>query len=253
MRDPKLVIAIPAYNAALTVEGVFDRIPEEIVRRTSHFIVVDDGSTDGTAEVARRLQARFPNLELLQHPANLGYGGAAKTGLSRSVGLGGDLVVWLHADGQYAPEAIPRLLMPLENNRADIVQGSRFKGGHPLHGGMPLYKYVANRVLSMLQNLVFGLRLAEYHSGYMLYRREALQAIPFHAFASRAFTFDQEMIVVSKILGLRIMDLPIPTRYADEKSHLKPIPYGIDVLRLMGRYLRGDYHRLITDARSARL
>ena len=86
MRDPKLVIAIPAYNAALTVEGVFDRIPEEIVRRTSHFIVVDDGSADGTAEVARRLQARFPNLELLQHPANLGYGGAAKTGFTIPLG-----------------------------------------------------------------------------------------------------------------------------------------------------------------------
>lgn len=245
MPDPRIVIALPAYNAASTLASVFDRIPREIAQRTSSYIIVNDGSTDATADVARQLQVRFPNLELVEHPENRGYGGAAKTGLSRALELGADLVVWLHADGQYAPECIPYLLAPLEANEADIIQGSRLKGGGALGGGMPVYKLVANLLLTRMENRVFGLRLAEYHSGYMLYRREALQAIPFRNFTTRAFVFDQEMIVAAKILGLRIIDLPIPTRYAGERSHLKPIPYGIDVLKLMGRYMRGDYHRLV--------
>lgn len=251
MNDPALVIAIPAYNAALTLESVLDRIPREISERAAHYVVVNDGSSDATSDVVRRLRKRFPKLELIEHPVNRGYGGAAKTGLARSVELGGGLIVWLHGDGQYAPESIPELLAPLERNEADIVQGSRMKGGGALRGGMPLYKFVANKALTLLENRLFGLQLAEYHSGYMLYRREALQAIPFQFFPSRSFIFDQEMIVAAKILGLRVVDLPIPTRYAGEKSHLKPIPYGIDVLKLIGRYRRGDYHQLVARARTA--
>ncbi len=245
MPDPALVIAIPAYNAALTLENVFDRIPPKIIEQIAHYVVVNDGSTDATSDVARRLRRRFPNLILIEHPTNRGYGDTAKTGLTKSLELGADLIVWLHADGQYAPESIPELLTPLEKRDADIVQGSRLKGGGALQGGMPLYKFVANKALTWLENRVFGLQLAEYHSGYMLYRREALTAIPFHHFSGRSFVFDQEMIVVAQILRLRVVDVSIPTRYADEKSHLKPIPYGIDVLTLMGRYLRGDYHRLV--------
>jgi glycosyltransferase involved in cell wall biosynthesis len=241
----RLAIAIPAYNAAETLEGVFDRIPVEIQARTPRYVVVDDGSTDGTAAVARRLQARFPALDLVEHPQNRGYGGAAQSGLGRALALGVDLVVWLHGDGQYAPESIPALLAPLEAGRADIVQGSRFRGGGALQGGMPVYKYVANRGLTWMENRVFGLGLAEYHSGYMLYRRSALEAIPFQRFAPRGFVFDQEMLVAARILGLRVVDLPIPTRYAGERSYLRPIPYGVAVLKLMGRYLRGDYHRLV--------
>jgi len=246
MAGQKLIIAIPAYNASLTLDSVFGRVPREIVRRTAHYVVVNDGSTDATADVARRLRGCFPNIELIEHPENRGYGAAAKTGLSRSLELGADFVVWLHGDGQYAPECIPELLVPLEANRADIVQGSRLKSGGALQGGMPLYKFVANKLLTSMENYVFGLRLAEYHSGYMLYRRKALQMIPFRDFTDRAFVFDQEMIVSAGIMGLRVVDLPIPTRYAGEKSHLRPIPYGIDVLKLMGRYMRGDYHRLVS-------
>jgi glycosyltransferase involved in cell wall biosynthesis len=253
MPDPALVIVIPAYNAALTLEGVFDRIPRKIAERTAHVVVVNDGSTDATSDVARRLQARFPNLALIEHPVNRGYGSAAKTGLARSLELGAGLIVWLHADGQYAPESIPELLAPLERNEADIVQGSRMKGGGALRGGMPLYKFVANKALTWLENRIFGSQLAEYHSGYLLYRREALEAIPFQQFTGRSFIFDQEMIVGAQILGLRVIDLPIPTRYTGEKSHLKPIPYGIDVLKLLGRYLRGDYHRLVKQAHTAGL
>lgn len=246
MAGQKLIIAIPAYNASLTLESVFRRVPREIAERTAHYVVVNDGSTDATADVARRLRRCFSNLELIEHPENRGYGATAKTGLGRSLELGADVVVWLHGDGQYAPECIPELLVPLEANQADIVQGSRLKSGGALQGGMPFYKFVANKLLTSMENYVFGLRLAEYHSGYMLYRRKALQMIPFRDFIDRAFVFDQEMIVSARILGLRVVDLPIPTRYAEETSHLRPIPYGIDVLKLMGRYMRGDYHRLVS-------
>jgi glycosyltransferase involved in cell wall biosynthesis len=248
----RLAIAIPAYNAAETLAGVFGRIPPEIVARVSRYIVVNDGSTDGTAAVAHRLRTRFPTLDLVEHAQNRGYGGAAQTGLTRALELGADLVAWLHGDGQYAPESLPALLAPLDADQADIVQGSRFRGGGALRGGMPVYKYVANRGLTWMENRVFGLRLAEYHSGYMLYRRAALEAIPFRSFTTRGFVFDQEMLVAARILGLRVVDLPIPTRYAGERSYLRPIPYGIAVLKLIGRYLRGDYHRLVAGERSAR-
>jgi glycosyltransferase involved in cell wall biosynthesis len=241
----RLAIAIPAYNAAETLESVFDRIPPEIVARAPHYVVVDDGSTDATATVARRLRTRFPTLDLIAHAENRGYGSAAQSGLGRALELGADLVVWLHGDGQYAPESIPALLAPLDAGLADIVQGSRFRGGGALQGGMPFYKYVANRGLTWMENRVFGLGLAEYHSGYMLYCREALETIPFRSFTTRGFVFDQEMLVAARILGLRVVDLPIPTRYAGERSYLRPIPYGLAVLKLMARYLRGDYHRLV--------
>jgi len=248
----RLAIAVPAYNAAETLESVFDRLPAEIIARAPRYIVVNDGSTDATGAVARRLQARFPTLELVEHAQNRGYGGAAQTGLGRALEAGADVVAWLHGDGQYAPESLPTLLAPLDANRADVVQGSRLRGGGALRGGMPVYKYAANRGLTWMENRVFGLRLAEYHSGYMLYRRAALEAIPFRSFTTRGFVFDQEMLVAARILGLRVVDLPIPTRYAGERSYLRPIPYGIAVLKLMGRYLRGDYHRLVAHHPSAR-
>jgi glycosyltransferase involved in cell wall biosynthesis len=248
----RLAIAIPAYNAAETLESVFDRLPPEVIARVPRYIVVNDGSTDATAAVARRLQTRFPTLELVEHAQNRGYGGAAQTGLGRALEAGADVVAWLHGDGQYAPESLPTLLAPLDANRADVVQGSRLRGGGALQGGMPVYKYIANRGLTWMENRVFGLRLAEYHSGYMLYRRAALEAIPFRSFTTRGFVFDQEMLVSARILGLRVLDLPIPTRYAGERSYLRPIPYGIAVLKLMGRYLRGDYHRLVARHPAAR-
>jgi glycosyltransferase involved in cell wall biosynthesis len=247
----RLAIAIPAYNAARTLEGVFDRVPPEIRAREPRYIIVDDGSTDDTAGVAHRLQARFPTLDVVQHAQNRGYGAAAQTGLGRALELGADVVAWVHGDGQYAPESLPELLAPLDADRADVVQGSRFRGGGALQGGMPVYKYIANRGLTWMENRVFGLRLAEYHSGYMLYRRAALEAIPFGSFTTRGFVFDQEMLVAARILGLRVVDLPIPTRYAGEVSYLRPIPYGIAVLKLMGRYLRGDYHRLVAGRATA--
>lgn len=241
MTRPRLIIAIPAYNAAKTIEGVFARMPAAIRDWCECYIVVDDGSKDDTAAVVRRLMQADPKIRLIAHPQNRGYGGAAKTGLSAARDAGADLVAWVHSDGQYAPEMLPALLAPLEAGTADMVQGSRMRGGGALAGGMPLYKYVANKLLSLVENLAFGMRLAEFHSGYMLYHRRCLERIPFEGFNTRNFIFDQEMMIVGHSLGLRIRDIAIPTRYGDEVSHLKVIPYGLAVLGMIARFYRGDY------------
>jgi len=236
-----LTIAVPAYNAAKTLASTFDRIPPEIVAQTREYIVVNDGSTDATADAVAELQNRFDNLTLINHPANRGYSGAAKTGLQACLDGGAERIVWLHADGQYAPELIGRLLAPIDAGCADIVQGSRMKAGGSLAGGMPFYKFAANKVLTCLENIVFGMHLAEYHSGYMVYHRRALEAVPFDRFRERTFVFDQEMMVAAHAMGFRVRDVPIFTRYADEVSHLKPIRYGLDVLRLIWDYAQGGY------------
>ena len=147
----------------------------------------------------------------------------------------------LHADGQYAPELLPELLAPLENGEADVVQGSRMLSNSALKGGMPVYKYLANRALTWVENLAFGLNMGEYHSGYMLYSRLCLESFPYDRL-SDTFHFDGEMILMAAKRKLRIREIAIPTRYADEKSHLKPVQYGFDVLRVVWKDYRGGYN-----------
>jgi glycosyltransferase involved in cell wall biosynthesis len=236
-------VVMPAYNAGATIERVFDRIPEEARRRVARYVVVNDGSTDDTEAALIRLQTKYPTLVVLRHDRNRGYGVAMKTLLGYARAEGADVTVVLHADGQYSPEKIPELLEPFDAGEADIVQGSRLAGGGggALRGGMPLYKLMANKALTALENWAFGMRLAEYHSGYMLYGRRALLEIPFERLAT-SFQFDLEMIVMAKVRGLRIVERPIPTIYADEISHLRPVKYGFDVLSVVWAYKRGRYH-----------
>lgn len=238
-----LAIMIPAYNAEKTIEWVFDRIPEEIRGMNPRYIVVNDGSTDQTLDVLKNLQKRFPNLEVVDHGVNKGYGATEKTLLQRAMSRGAEIMALVHADGQYAPEALPFLLRPLIEGKADIVQGSRMMNGGALRGGMPVYKFIANRVLSTMENIVFGLHLAEYHSGYMLYSRRAIESIPFERLTG-TFCFDQEMLIMASVKKLRIAQLPIPTHYGEEVSHLRPIRYGFGVLSLIWAYVQGYYHRL---------
>ena len=234
---------MPAYNAALTVEKVFARIPAEARRRIRRYFVVDDGSRDDTLAALARLEREFPTLTVLRHEINRGYGEAEKTllraALKEDVGVG----VLLHADGQYSPEKIPELLEPFDRDTADMVQGSRMLAGGALRGGMPLYKFIANKTLTAIENRAFGMKLAEYHSGYMLYSRRALETIPFERL-SASFDFDLEMIVLARAKGLRIAEIAIPTIYAGEKSHLNPIRYGCDVLKVAWDYRRGKYHAM---------
>jgi glycosyltransferase involved in cell wall biosynthesis len=239
----KIFIVMPAYNAGATIEKVFARIPEQARDRIERYVVVNDGSTDDTSQALDRLRVEFSNLVILQHDQNRGYGAAEKTLLNYAVKEKAEVAILLHSDGQYSPEKIPDLLNPLDEKRADMVQGSRMLNGGALRGGMPLYKFMANKALTELENWAFGLKLAEYHSGYMMYSQKCLTEIPFNKL-SDSFDFDLEMIVMAKIKGLRIAEIAIPTIYADEISHLKPVQYGLNVLFVIFAYKFGKYDRL---------
>ncbi len=239
-----ICIAMPAYNAGKTIERVFARIPDEAKKRIKKYIVVDDGSTDNTHLALSRIAQNFRDLVVLKHKTNCGYGAAEKTLLNFAIKKCVELVILLHSDGQYSPEKIPELIEPFDKDEADLVQGSRILGGGTLQGGMPLYKYIANRCLTTIENWAFGMNLTDYHSGYMLYSRKTLLSIPINKL-SDSFDFDLEMIIAAKILGLRVKEIAIPTIYADEISYLNPIKYGLDVLSIVRRYRRGRYHSML--------
>jgi glycosyltransferase involved in cell wall biosynthesis len=239
----RIFVLMPAYNAAATIEGVFARVPAGALRRIERFVVVNDGSKDDTAGALARLASKFSNLTVLTHPQNRGYGEAEKTLLRHALAEGAEVGIVLHSDGQYSPEKIPELLEPFDGDTADMVQGSRLLAGGALRGGMPLYKFIANKALTAIENLSFGMKMAEYHSGYMLYSRKAMETIPFEKL-SASFDFDLEMLVLAKVKGLRIAEVAIPTIYAGEKSHLNPIRYGFDVLSVVKDYRRGRYHAM---------
>jgi len=239
----RVFVLMPAYNAGATVEKVFARIPEEARKRIQRYFVVNDGSKDDTSAALERVKREFPTLTVLTHEVNRGYGEAEKTLLRAAIEADVEVGVLLHSDGQYSPEKILELLDPFDRGTADMVQGSRMLGGGALKGGMPLYKYVANKALTAVENWAFGMKLAEYHSGYMLYSRRALETIPFEKL-SASFDFDLEMIVLARAKGLRIAEIAIPTIYAGEKSHLRPVKYGFDVLKVVRDYRRGKYHAL---------
>jgi glycosyltransferase involved in cell wall biosynthesis len=237
-------VLMPAYNAGATIESVFARIPEDVKPRIRRYVAVNDGSKDDTAAALMRLQATIPNLVVLTHEKNRGYGEAEKTLLRYARAEGADVGILLHSDGQYSPEKISDLLAPFDNDTADLVQGSRMVGGGARRGHMPLYKFIANKVLTAIENWAFGMKLAEYHSGYMLYSRKAIEEIPWERL-SQSFDFDLEMIVLARVKGLRIAEIAIPTIYAGEKSHLNPIKYGLDVLSIVWAYKRGKYHAMV--------
>lgn len=233
-------IFIPAYNAEKTLASVFERIPEDFWPSVARVFVINDGSADDTDGVARRLAARFPKTEVVTQPENRGYGAAVRKGLKLSLGTQADYVVCLHADGQYPPEKLPEFVPFMADHGVDVLQGSRHKEGTARSGGMPLYKVVAGRILTWLENRTFGLEMTDYHSGFMLYSRRAVEQIPFDEL-STYFDFDLEVIASARARGLAVAELGIPTRYGDEESHLNPIWYGLRCLRVMVRYRLGRY------------
>lgn len=241
MNEKKIIVLIPAYNAAKTIRNVFTRIPHDFLPKISEFLIINDGSKDNTLSELRSLQQEYFNINIINKNLNEGYARAQKTGFKLALEKNADIIILLHADGQYAPEEMPKLAKPLLKNEADIVQGSRILGGSALKGGMPLYKYIANLFLSRLENICYGMNLSEYHSGYMLYSNKALRIIPWQKL-SNTFHIDGEMLFVGKDLGLEIKEIGIPTCYTEEKSNLKPIKYGFDVLKIMLNYKLGKYN-----------
>lgn len=238
----KYGIVIPAYNAEATLEEVVDRIPEVPGAQLARVVIVNDGSRDRTGAVAQKIASTRPDVDLVHHVRNSGYGAAMKTGLATLRAVGGlDAAACIHADGQYAPEVLGVLLEKLSGGRgADLVQGSRLASGTALSGGMPLYKYLAGRILTAIENRAFGLDMTDYHSGYLVYGPRALRELPLHRLCD-SFDFDVEIIASARARGMRIVEHPIPTRYGDEESHLRPIIYGFRVLGVVGRYLMGHY------------
>jgi glycosyltransferase involved in cell wall biosynthesis len=246
----KAAIVIPSYRAAKTLSSTLARIPQGFWEK-GVAIIVNDASPDDTGAVADELKEKYPGLRVIHHHHNRGYGGAQKTGLLRGLEEGAGAFAVIHADGQYAPELVLTLLEPIEIGDAEIVQGSRMIGGGARKGGMPLVRYIPNRALTMLENAVFGTRMAEFHSGYMCYSRKLLEQTPFEQLQEN-YNFDAEMIILAHLLGYRCHEIPIPTRYDEEISSLKPIPYGINVLKMVGRFIRGDYWRLLEEHKSQR-
>jgi glycosyltransferase involved in cell wall biosynthesis len=237
-------IVMPAYNAAGVLAATVKRVPAEFFRRGGILMIVNDASPDETGAVADRLAAENPSVRVVHHAKNQGYGGAQKSGLNEGLRLGCRGFAVVHADGQYAPELVLDLLAPILSGEADVVQGSRMLGGKALSGGMPMTRYLANRGLTILENIAFGTRMAEFHSGYMLYSRRLLEALPYDALQSN-FNFDAEIILLGHLAGFPCKEIPIPTHYGDETSSLDPIPYGLNVLKMIGRHLTGYYRGLL--------
>jgi glycosyltransferase involved in cell wall biosynthesis len=228
---PKVIVVMPAYNAARTLVRTYREIPSEVV---DHVILVDDLSRDDTVAVAQLLK-----LQVVVHRQNLGYGGNQKTCYDTALAEGAEVVVMLHPDYQYDATRIPQLIAPILAGEADMMLGSRFLGD-PLAGGMPRWKYAANRFLTGLENRVFGLGLSEYHSGYRAYSRELLETIDYHA-NSDDFVFDQELVSQVVLAGKLIGEIAVPTRYFTEASSVnfrRSVVYGLATLRTLARHRR---------------
>jgi glycosyltransferase involved in cell wall biosynthesis/2-polyprenyl-3-methyl-5-hydroxy-6-metoxy-1,4-benzoquinol methylase len=231
----RLLIFIVAYNAEKTIQSVLSRIPAGLGDTYDvEILAIDDASRDRTFEEGYRvkLAGSLPfSLHVLFNPENQGYGGNQKIGYHYAIENGFDFVALIHGDGQYAPEALPGLLEPLREGSADAVFGSRMMArGAALKGGMPLYKYVGNKILTGFENRMLRSSLSEFHSGYRIYSVAALKKVPFDR-NTNDFHFDTEIIVQFVVAGLRIRELPIPTYYGDEICHVKGLKYAWDVLK----------------------
>jgi glycosyltransferase involved in cell wall biosynthesis len=226
-KNKKVVVVLPAYNAAKTLPRTFSEIPFDLV---DEVILCDDHSRDNTAEVARQLGIRH----VLVHEKNKGYGGNQKTLYNKALEIGGDIVIMLHPDYQYTPKLIPSMVNIIGEDLYPVVLGSRILGMGALKGGMPMYKYIANRFLTFSQNLLINYKLSEYHTGYRAFSRPVLEKINYEA-NSDDFVFDNEMLSQIVYAGFDIGEVTCPTKYFDEASSInfrRSMKYGLGVLRV---------------------
>ncbi|HEV7868509.1 MAG TPA: glycosyltransferase [Chthoniobacteraceae bacterium] len=243
LAEKRILVFVVAYNAERTIESVLDRIPKELRTSNVEVLVIDDSSKDATfqAGLKREDQTSDFKITILRNPENQGYGGNQKLGYRYAIDQGFDIVALIHGDGQYAPEKLPLLLEPFYRDEADAVFGSRMiHKRDALAGGMPLYKWVGNQVLTAFQNRMLGSELSEFHSGYRLYSTKALARIPFER-NSNDFHFDTDIIIQLHFAGQRIKEIPIPTFYGDEICHVNGVKYAWDIARTM---VRAKFHEM---------
>jgi hypothetical protein len=225
-RGKKVVVVMPAYNAAKTLVQTFDDVMEEEI--VDLVIVVDDASRDETTALARTL----PNTMVLTHEKNLGYGGNQKSCYRLALAEGADVVIMVHPDSQYTPKLIPAMASMIANGLYPCVLGSRILGNYALRGGMPMWKYVANRFLTLAENILLGAKLSEYHTGYRAFSRELIERLPLTA-NSNDFVFDNEMLAQILWFGYTIAEVSCPTRYFAEASSInfrRSVKYGFGCL-----------------------
>jgi len=205
LNQKKIVVVLPAYNAEKTMEKTIAEIPTDIV---DEVVLVDDASTDNTYEMAKRLQVKH----LIRHDRNKGYGGNQKTCYDTALSIGADIIIMLHPDYQYTPMLIPSMAHLIANGLYPVVIASRILGRGALKGGMPMYKYFFNRILTMTQNIMMNQKLSEYHSGYRAFSREVLEKVNYHA-NSDDFVFDNQMLAQIFFAGYEIAEITCPTKY----------------------------------------
>ncbi len=222
----KIIVVMPAYNAASTVELTYKDLPLDVV---DEVILVDDCSTDDTVAIAKRL-----GITVVEHESNLGYGGNQKTCYRTAIAHGADVVIMVHPDYQYDPRLVLPMASMILNGPYDAVLASRILGGHALKGGMPLWKYVANRLLTAFENLFLGAKLSEYHTGYRAFSREVLASLPLER-NSDDFIFDNQMLAQIVMAGFHIGEVSCPTKYFPEASSInfrRSVTYGLGVVRV---------------------
>jgi glycosyltransferase involved in cell wall biosynthesis len=223
----KVIVVLPAYNAALTMEKTISEIPMDVV---DELVLVDDNSTDNSIEVAQELGIKH----IIQHTVNRGYGGNQKSCYDKALDLNGDIIIMLHPDYQYTPKLILAMVSVIGNDLYKVVFASRILGKGALKGGMPLYKYIANRMLTLFQNTMMDQKLSEYHTGYRAYDKEVLKKINYHQ-NSDDFIFDNEMVAQIFYNGFEIGEITCPTKYFEDASSInlkRSITYGLGVLKV---------------------
>lgn len=237
IQDKKVAIVLPAYNAASTLEKTYREIPFDIV---DEVILVDDRSSDNTVELAKHLDIKH----IVVHENNRGYGGNQKSCYDKSLEIGADIVIMLHPDYQYTPKLIHSMAYLIANDVYDVVLGSRILGKGALRGGMPWYKYVANRMLTLFQNILMSQKLSEYHTGYRAFSKKVLEAINYNI-NSDDFVFDNQMLAQIFFEGYEIAEITCPTKYFDEASSInlkRSSIYGIGVLWVSISYRLQKWH-----------
>jgi len=227
----KLIVIMPAYNAEKTLRQTYEELPHDYV---DEVILVDDASKDETARVAKEL-----GINTIIHPENRGYGGNQKTCYREALRLGADIVVMVHPDYQYSPRLVTAMASMVASGHYDVILGSRILGGTAIKGGMPLYKYISNRFLTLIENLALGVKLSEYHTGFRAFSRAVLETLPLEE-NSDDFVFDGEMLVQTVYFGFRIGELSCPTKYFKEASSInfsRSVKYGFGVLAGAMKYV----------------